>query len=89
MKTIFGTYSVVCSSVSLVFWLALPRSTQDEFRDEVLSFNFDKFPEEDLEANAAATKGGSCSACLTASMSPRRLAGGGECNLGGRGGGGE
>jgi hypothetical protein len=35
------------------------------------------------------TGGGSCIACVTASMSPRRRAGGGDCNRGGRGGAGE
>jgi hypothetical protein len=39
-------------------------------------------------ANFAATAGGSCKACFIASSSVRGFGGAGECNRGGRGGGG-
>lgn len=60
------------------------------------SANFDdvreleRLEEDARDARVAATKGGNCRACFTASMSPRvrELAGTGECNRGGLGGGG-
>lgn len=42
----------------------------------------------DLDASTADTDGGSCRACLTASISPLERAGFGEFRRGGRGGGG-